>query len=155
MNAGAHQMGRFCGSTLPLGGRFVTTHNAVYLWLRTDSSGSNQGFALHWNSVFPSCGGFLTGEHGRISSPGSPGRYPNNRDCIWEVMTTPGKRIQFHFFSVMMEEHPTCENDYLEVSPYSNFCAISPATMRLDAQSLFFIPKTFPNKNLIVSLNSE
>ncbi|XP_043273312.1 cubilin-like [Venturia canescens] len=115
-NAGAHQLGRFCGNTLPLGGHFVTTHNAVYLWVRTDSSNSNKGFSLRWNAVPPTCGGALSGEHGRINSPGSPGKYPSNRDCYWEVSVNPAKRIQFHFYSVMIEEHPTCENDYLEIN---------------------------------------
>lgn len=115
-NAGAHSMGRFCGSSLPHGGSFTTTHNAVYMWLRSDSSVAHRGFTLHWDSVAPTCGGFLTGDHGTISSPGSPGRYPHDRDCEWEIMVRPGKRIQFHFFAVMIEEHPTCEYDYLEVN---------------------------------------
>lgn len=98
-----------------MNGNIISTHNSVYLWLHTDNSITRTGFSLHWNSIKPVCGGLLDFEHGTISSPGSPGRYSPDRDCTWHVMVRMGKRIQFHFFTVMIEEHPTCDMDYLEV----------------------------------------
>ncbi|XP_057337332.1 cubilin-like isoform X2 [Microplitis mediator] len=115
-NAGSHQLGRFCGNNLPLNGNIISTHNSVYLWLHTDNSISRTGFSLYWNSIKPVCGGLLDSEHGTISSPGSPGRYSPDRDCTWHVMVRMGKRIQFHFFTIMIEEHPTCDMDYLEIT---------------------------------------
>ncbi|XP_076628821.1 cubilin [Colletes latitarsis] len=115
-NAGSQIIGRFCGNKLPNGnGTIISTHNTLYLWFHSDSSVSHDGFALHWNSIEPVCGGRLTDDYGTISSPGSPGRYPPNRDCFWSINVNPTKRIQFHFGQLMLEEHPTCQSDYLEI----------------------------------------
>ncbi|KAK0072795.1 hypothetical protein PV325_010780, partial [Microctonus aethiopoides] len=115
-NAGSHQLGRFCGKNLPLNGSIISTHNSLYLWFHSDNSVSHTGFSLHWNSILPVCGGILESEHGTISSPGSPGRYSPNRDCTWQITIRPGKRIQFHFFTVMIEPNPNCDGDYLEIN---------------------------------------
>lgn len=113
----AHMIGRFCGNQLPKGGNFVTTTNMVYLWFNADNSTEGEGFELHWDSTDPICGGNITAtSHGTIASPGSPGRYPTNRDCIWRISAPPGKRIEFHFFTMQLEEHTTCQYDYLAVS---------------------------------------
>lgn len=45
-NAGAHSLGRFCGNTLPKNGNFITTHNQVYLWFKSDHSIAGEGFQL-------------------------------------------------------------------------------------------------------------
>lgn len=62
------------------------------------------------------CGGEMNiTTHGTISSPGSPGKYPMNRDCEWFITGPPGKRIQFHFYTLMIEAHATCSFDFVEV----------------------------------------
>lgn len=53
--------------------------------------------------------------HGTLSSPGSPGRYPNNRDCFWTLVAPLNRRIQFHFYTMQIEASANCSNDYLEV----------------------------------------
>lgn len=53
--------------------------------------------------------------HGTISSPGSPGNYPMNRDCEWFLTAPPGKRIQFLFYTLAIEAHETCGFDFVEV----------------------------------------
>lgn len=68
--------------------------------------------------------------NGRIESPGSPGNYPGNRDCIWTLSAPPGKRIQLIFFTLRLEAHETCQYDYLAVydglliegEPLEKFC---------------------------------
>lgn len=63
------------------------------------------------------CGGDITTDsHGTIASPGSPGRYPPNRDCIWKLSAPPNKQIQLHFYTMQLESHETCQYDYLAVS---------------------------------------
>lgn len=52
---------------------------------------------------------------GTISSPGSPGNYPMNRDCIWTITAPPSKRIQFLFYTLMIESHETCAFDFVEI----------------------------------------
>lgn len=69
--------------------------------------------------VFLVCGGIINAsQHGSISSPGSPGNYPSNRDCEWHLSTSPQKRILFHFFQLMIGDNTDCSKDYLQVSPY-------------------------------------
>ncbi|XP_011302978.1 cubilin [Fopius arisanus] len=111
-----HHIGRFCGTKLPSGGNIISTHNSLYIWSHVASVETDQGFTLHWNSIPPKCGGYLTSDHGAISSPGSPGKYPLNRDCQWEINVSPGRRIQFHFFTFQLESNTTCAKDYLQIN---------------------------------------
>lgn len=60
--------------------------------------------------------------HGTLYSPGSPGNYPQNRDCEWHLAAIPGKRLQLHFFTMQLENHDTCDNDFVAVS---NTCGTS------------------------------
>lgn len=100
-----------------MGGNILSTHNFLYLWFRTDNSTAHDGFALHWDSIDPICGGELSVKsHGVIASPGSPGKYPPNRDCKWFLSAPPGKRLQFHFFTMQLEAHDSCEYDFVQIS---------------------------------------
>lgn len=85
--------------------------------MRTDHSVARSGFRLLWHSTPPQCGFHMdqSAEHGSIQSPGFPGQYPHNRDCIWTIRTSPGKRIQFLFATLRIENHQNCSYDYLEV----------------------------------------
>lgn len=115
--AASQIIGRFCGNHKPLGGNIVTTTNYLYLWFRSDNSTSKAGFDLEWNSVTPQCGGTINVlSHGTISSPGSPGKYPLNRDCRWKLKAPAERRIKITFFSLNIEAHETCNYDYVEVS---------------------------------------
>lgn len=53
--------------------------------------------------------------HGVITSPGSPGNYPPNRNCSWNLHAPEGRRIQFLFFILKIEAHPDCGYDFLEI----------------------------------------
>lgn len=52
-SSSAYMIGRFCGAALPKGGNFVTTHNSMYLWFRSDNSTAHDGFELEWNTIGP------------------------------------------------------------------------------------------------------
>ncbi|GBP07555.1 Cubilin [Eumeta japonica] len=115
-NSMSQLIGRFCGTELPKGGNIISSHNNLYFWFRSDASQASQGFALHWTSIAPVCGGQINERvYGVITSPGSPGRYPPNRDCNWQLSVDPGKRIQINFFQLDLENHPNCSFDYLEM----------------------------------------
>jgi cubilin len=67
-------------------------------------------------SNFLVCGGeMIVTTHGQVSSPGAPGNYPMNRDCEWFITAPPGKRIQFLFYTLMIEAHESCGYDYVEI----------------------------------------
>ncbi|XP_049865550.1 cubilin homolog [Pectinophora gossypiella] len=109
-------IGRFCGNEFPKGGNIISSHNNLYFWFRSDQTVAKDGFALHWNSINPVCGGTINATtHGHISSPGSPGQYPPNRDCYWHLLTDLGKRIQLHFFALDIESHSNCSYDFLAI----------------------------------------
>ena len=66
--------------------------------------------------MFSVCGGNLAeSDHGEFSSPGYPGNYPHDRDCVWTITVPPGNRILFQFATLALEVHPDCSYDYLEV----------------------------------------
>lgn len=75
-----------------------------------------------WNKpmltgILSACGGVLQGtDYGTIRSPGYPGTYPINRDCIWTVAVSLGNTIQFTFGHLALEHHDNCSYDYLDVS---------------------------------------
>ncbi|GAB0086814.1 Cubilin [Sergentomyia squamirostris] len=111
-----HMIGRFCGTHIRPGHVIISTHNYLYFWFRSDSSHSHAGFELTWEAVTPTCGGLIdTRTYGTITSPGSPGNYPPNRECQWLIRAPEGKRIQFHFFVMKIEHHETCSYDYLAI----------------------------------------
>ncbi|XP_077301904.1 cubilin-like [Arctopsyche grandis] len=115
-NTADHVIGRFCGNTLPRGGNIVSTTNYLYIWFRTDHTVAHRGFNLHWVSSIPVCGGTIeSSTYGIIRSPGSPGKYPPNRDCYWAITTSSSMRIQIHFFTLQIESHPDCKFDFLEI----------------------------------------
>ncbi|XP_061178089.1 cubilin-like [Saccostrea echinata] len=113
-SATAYKIGTYCGSTPPA--RVNTTQHQMYIWFYSDQSVSSDGFSLNWISADPICGGLLNqGDHGSISSPGYPGNYPHNRDCVWRVMVSPGKNIMFTFAVMALEHHDNCSYDYVEI----------------------------------------
>lgn len=120
-NSAAQLIGRFCGSELPKGGNLISTHNQLYLWFRSDNNTSHAGFDLTWQAVDPVCGGEINAtSHGIIASPGSPGQYPLNRTCNWIITAPPSKRIQFLFYNLNIESHPTCDYDFVEIFARTN-----------------------------------
>uniref|UniRef100_A0A7G3AGB7 Cubilin n=1 Tax=Lutzomyia longipalpis TaxID=7200 RepID=A0A7G3AGB7_LUTLO len=111
-----HMIGRYCGTDIRPGHTIISTQNYLYFWFRSDSSTSNDGFELTWESIDPRCGGLIAASsYGTITSPGSPGNYPPNRDCQWVIQAPAGKRIQLHFFVMKIEYHETCKFDYLAI----------------------------------------
>ncbi|XP_029345465.1 cubilin isoform X2 [Acyrthosiphon pisum] len=109
-------LGKFCGNTLPLNNSIISDSNSVFVKFRSDGSNNYRGFQLNYTTIQQDCGGTLNiDSHGTLSSPGSPRKYPPNRDCYWTLNASPGKRIQLNFFSLSFEHHINCSFDYLEI----------------------------------------
>ncbi|XP_060536860.1 cubilin [Cylas formicarius] len=138
-NTVANPLGRFCGTALPLNGTFKTTHNMVYIWFKSDRRTTTKPqFEVSWKSENPMCSESLQASHGTIKSPGSPGNYPNNRDCFWLLHPQVGKRYLFHFYLLDIGNNPDCSRDFLEFfsgiilrdswnqsKPFAKFCNTS------------------------------
>ncbi|CAH0562353.1 unnamed protein product [Brassicogethes aeneus] len=121
----AHSIGRFCGKNFPNNGTIISTHNVVFVWFHSDNTISNEGFQVNWTTTEPECGGvYVVKQHGQISSPGSPGNYPLNRDCTWSLYAPNNKRFLFQFFSLMIGDNSDCSHDYLESGDkvFGKFC---------------------------------
>ncbi|XP_062137785.1 cubilin homolog [Drosophila sulfurigaster albostrigata] len=116
-SAAAQIIGRYCGNHIPHGGNIISSSHQLYLWFRSDNSTAHEGFDLSWESITPQCGGRIDIEtHGTLASPGSPGQYPKNRDCQWHLVAPRAKRIKLTFFSLQLEQHATCDFDYVQIS---------------------------------------
>nr|XP_032815088.1 CUB and sushi domain-containing protein 3-like isoform X2 [Petromyzon marinus] len=65
------------------------------------------GPVRRWNYPPPlciaQCGGTLTGMGGVILSPGFPGNYPSNQDCVWRIKLPVGFGAYFQFANFSME----------------------------------------------------
>lgn len=61
------------------------------------------------------CGGDLTDASGSFNSPGFPGPYPHNRECVWRISVDSGSRIKLQLSQVDLEFHSNCSYDFLEV----------------------------------------
>ncbi|XP_075684851.1 cubilin [Rhinoderma darwinii] len=107
------KLGKFCGNTVPE--ELFSSHKALYIWFVSDHMFNHGGFRINWESREPVCGGQLSEPHGFIFSPGYPGNYPPNRDCYWTISVDPGLYITFAFGTLNLEQHNTCQNDYLEI----------------------------------------
>ncbi|KAJ8260725.1 hypothetical protein COCON_G00164480 [Conger conger] len=61
------------------------------------------------------CGGFITKLNGSITSPGWPGEYPPNKNCIWHLVAPTQYQITLQFDTFETEGNDVCKYDYLEV----------------------------------------
>uniref|UniRef100_A0A8D0GFF0 Cubilin n=1 Tax=Sphenodon punctatus TaxID=8508 RepID=A0A8D0GFF0_SPHPU len=110
-SAQTNLIGTFCGNSIPPAGS--TTGKSLHVVFYSDGIGSASGFQMLWN--MNGCGGEFSGASGSFSSPGYPNRYPNNKECIWFIHTTPGSSVQLTILEFDIEYHSSCNYDVLEV----------------------------------------
>ena len=71
----------------------------------------------YYNSLnFSACNRTYTADRGQIFSPGWPGRYSINMNCIIQIQAPQGTTVSLYFNSFHIEPHSNCNYDYLEVS---------------------------------------
>ncbi|XP_041100442.1 uncharacterized protein LOC121312766 isoform X2 [Polyodon spathula] len=61
------------------------------------------------------CGGVLRGVMGEFQSPGFPQSYLSDMDCTWVIEAPVGHIVHLDFHSLVLEEHRTCQYDYVIV----------------------------------------
>lgn len=52
---------------------------------------------------------------GYFASPGYPSIYPESKDCVWEIETEPGSRVELTVFDFDIESASGCAYDFLQV----------------------------------------
>ncbi|KAJ8670094.1 hypothetical protein QAD02_001353 [Eretmocerus hayati] len=151
-SAGSQIRGRYCGTQLPNNGSVVSTHNAIYIWFHSDNTVNSDGFAFNWTSIPPVCGGAINQEHGSISSPGFPGKYPNNRNCQWTISVQPGKRIAMNFINFELQEQSECKKDFVEISEF-NYAGIH--RLGIFCNHSLPAPVTSSGSHVVVNFHSD
>ncbi|XP_069075234.1 uncharacterized protein [Pleurodeles waltl] len=61
------------------------------------------------------CGGVLRGKAGQFQSPGFPLSYQSDMKCKWVIESPVGHRVVLDFLKLVLEEHRTCQYDYVLV----------------------------------------
>lgn len=97
----------------------------IKLWETQFWHGKHFFHKSFWKNLFASysdllllsagCGGDLSGPAGSFNSPGYPNKYPENRECVWYIQTSPGSSITITIHEFDIEYHPDCNYDMLEV----------------------------------------
>lgn len=61
------------------------------------------------------CGGIYTSESGTLQSPNYPNNYEGDRSCEYDIIAPQGKVIVLNVVDFEIEQHSTCEFDYLQI----------------------------------------
>ncbi|XP_019353396.2 cubilin [Alligator mississippiensis] len=112
-NYEAPLQGRYCGITMP---HPVTSFgNALVVNFVSNNAGTARGFRATYAASFSSCGGTLHMDRGAFNSPNYPDSYPPNTECVWNILSSPGNRLQLSFIIFQLENSESCTKDYLEI----------------------------------------
>lgn len=110
-------VGRFCGNSVPAA--FTSQSNEVRIEFHSDLSNdaAYNGFRLQYVFITSGCGGAIHAQQGVITSPGRPGLYPANTECVWDITVQNGYHIETAFQAPFeMEIQQPCTNDYVELT---------------------------------------
>ena len=111
-------IGRYCGHTLP---HHITSHGSgLHISLHRghdyyDSITSSFRFRAIYRVSSAGCGGSLTSNSGRFSSPGYPESPPPGAACEWTISASPGNLVSLNVEMIDLEESDNCNADYLDV----------------------------------------
>ncbi|XP_015751521.1 PREDICTED: uncharacterized protein LOC107331445 [Acropora digitifera] len=133
-------VGTYCGYQ-PVK-RVVVVGSAAVLRFRSDSFVQKGGFHLSFtfhqvNTTYsprtthvvtptarpnttstPGCGSV---RNNTLRSPGYPSNYPGNLRCVYRVNIPPGKDLKIHFHYFYLENHSSCDYDYLKITNGTNY----------------------------------
>lgn len=66
------------------------------------------------------CGGIYHNNSIPIETPSYPENYPNNAECVWEIIAQNGYTVMLYFTGRFhLENSSNCENDFIEVLFFS------------------------------------
>ena len=86
------------------------------LWIEYTAVEDPSDFEFVLEPENDGCGGTLHGNSREISSPKFPAKYPNNAECIWEIIADNGYHVGLVFVDRFnLESSPNCEKDYVQM----------------------------------------
>ncbi|XP_063003684.1 cubilin [Elgaria multicarinata webbii] len=112
-NDNAPVQGRYCGTTVPH--PITSFSSAMSINFVSNSVVTAKGFHAILAASTSACGGTFHMERGAFSSPNFPEPYPMNVECVWNIPSSPGNRLQLSFTEFQMEESEGCTKDYVEI----------------------------------------
>ncbi|XP_064190205.1 cubilin [Anguilla rostrata] len=106
------QTHKFCGtdSHVP---DFYSYGRTMHLTFKSDSFAPGNGFSLTYQIA--GCSRVYEQAYGFLKSPGWPEVYPHNMDCTTVLRAPQNSSISLFFHSFSVENHPSCNYDFLEV----------------------------------------
>ncbi|XP_069787318.1 cubilin [Narcine bancroftii] len=110
---------KYCG-IIESGTQVKSSGNTMRVVFVTDGSISNRGLSATYTSEEDAvCGSVLMDPVGNFSSPSFNGEsnYMNNLNCEWSIQNShiANSSIYIHFISFHLGDHPTCQQDYIEL----------------------------------------
>uniref|UniRef100_A0A1B6EBE4 Cubilin n=1 Tax=Clastoptera arizonana TaxID=38151 RepID=A0A1B6EBE4_9HEMI len=112
---GHQSLGKFCGNILPP--PKTSIGNIMTIRFKSDESVSKDGFLAHFYTLDgkKNCGGTYSTIMGELTSPNFPSGYPRDKDCIYIIQVLQGQQIEMNVLKFHLENHATCDYDYLEI----------------------------------------
>ena len=140
----------------------------VYLWNECNCDKNDCWWCTHiLTALIPLvCGRHITRPNGTLASPGYPGNYPSNADCIWVISAPQRHHIELEFKRFDIHKVGRgCRYDYVEVrdgnsrdSPsLGRHCGKSGNKMKYYFTNLFWSRKSLDRLvgNYLQCLNKE
>ncbi|KAK9396207.1 cubilin [Crotalus adamanteus] len=112
-NSNAPLQGHYCGSTMPL--PVTSFGNTLFINFVSNNATTAKGFHATFAASTSACGGTFHMERGAFNSPSFPEPYPLNIECVWNLLSSPGNRLQLSFTDFQVEESEGCTRDYIEI----------------------------------------
>ncbi|KAG5881771.1 hypothetical protein JTB14_021141 [Gonioctena quinquepunctata] len=115
LTTASESLGKFCnGVSEPI----KSTNNKMLVKFRSDVALQGRGFQLQYTTV---CRNTVKGYRGVIESPNFPNEYPQDEDCLWEIVVSDGNKINITFSHFELERSLTytndsCSFDYIEIT---------------------------------------
>ncbi|KAG8232957.1 hypothetical protein J437_LFUL011450, partial [Ladona fulva] len=80
-------VGAYCGTRVPP--HITSSGSALHVRFTSRYGATIANFKAFYSVINSACGGELTSEMGAIATPGIPGSYPLNAECVWIIKTSP------------------------------------------------------------------
>ncbi|KAE8295025.1 Suppressor of tumorigenicity 14 protein-like protein [Larimichthys crocea] len=105
---------------------FLSSGNVMLVMMATNDKLNYPGFRAQVSQIprrskSTTCGGQLTGEKGKFTSPNFPNYYPPQVSCLWSIQVPDGKVVKVTFKKFLLSEpgqknSKDCRKDYVEVN---------------------------------------
>ncbi|KAK8737435.1 hypothetical protein OTU49_004482, partial [Cherax quadricarinatus] len=101
---------KLCGKQIPPPVR--SSIGNIKVLFHSNEAVQGDGFKVSWQLV---CGNNFTDNAGYIVSPQHPQNYPNNANCLYRILASPGQFVTINFLNFHVEYGSNCRYDSVTV----------------------------------------